>query len=376
MPVLKNKEEWSYLTGEERLDDWIRYHYGFEIVSVEPMGGVLKLETDQGFFVLKRVRLKEKDRWHQIAKLADYLSKQKKLMFTMPKPVWTKRKNIAFDGYRYQYVLLPWVEGVTPQLNKEEEWRHFSTCMASFHLATARFEARKMPDPWKRIGNWSTWWRYVYKQMEIFHLAAKWTSVPTELDETWREISDYSLGLMNNLIKYSQKTDIDKLCLKTAKYGKVSHGRWHRRNLLIKPDGTFALIDWNEMVSDVRAADIADWLLYAYGRTQRPEVMKTILSGYQEKSELTDADYVLIYARLLFPNRLVRHLRHVYLNEKSPGNLTIRLVDSAIQMEQKKMNLLKCYAQLVRDHFHASLPEIDWIHEKEDQSSQGFDRFR
>jgi hypothetical protein len=66
MPVLKNKEEWAFLTGEERLDDWIRYHYGLDLVSVEPVGGVLKLETDQGFFVLKRVRMREKDRWHRL----------------------------------------------------------------------------------------------------------------------------------------------------------------------------------------------------------------------------------------------------------------------------------------------------------------------
>jgi Ser/Thr protein kinase RdoA (MazF antagonist) len=130
------------------------------------------------------------------------------------------------------------------------------------------------------------------------------------------------------------------------------------------------------MVADVRAADLADWLMYAYGRTQSPEVIKTILNGYQEASELTDADYALIYARLLFPGRLVRHLRNVYLNEKKPGNFTVRLVHQAILTEQKKTNLLKCYAQLVRDHFHASIPEIDWIHKKEDPVPEGGDRFR
>ncbi|KFZ41028.1 hypothetical protein [Thermoactinomyces sp. Gus2-1] len=94
MPVLKNKEEWAFLTGEERLDDWIRYHYGLDLVSVEPVGGVLKLETDQGFFVLKRVRMREKDRWQQIARLADFLSMEKGLSFRMPNPVRTKRKKL------------------------------------------------------------------------------------------------------------------------------------------------------------------------------------------------------------------------------------------------------------------------------------------
>ncbi|MBA4549221.1 phosphotransferase [Thermoactinomyces intermedius] len=376
MPVLKNKEEWAFLTGEERLDDWIRYHYGLDLVSVEPVGGVLKLETDQGFFVLKRVRMREKDRWEQIARLADFLSRQKGLSFTMPKPVPTKRKKISFDGYRYPYVLLPWLEGETPQLNKAEEWRLLSREMASFHLATAGFETRRMPDQWNRIGKWGDWWLQVYKEMEIFHLAARWTSVPTELDEIWRKVSHYSLGLMKNLLKYSGKTELDRLSLETAKYGNISHGRWHRRNLLIQPDGNFAFIDWNEMVADVRAADLADWLLYAYGRTQSPEVIKTILSGYQEASELTNADYALIYARLLFPGQLVRHLRNVYLNDKKPGDFTVRLVHQAILTEQKKTNLLKCYAQLVRNHFHASIPEIEWIHKKEDPLPEGGDRFR
>ncbi|MBA4602759.1 phosphotransferase [Thermoactinomyces mirandus] len=364
MPAFKRTEDWAYLTGEERLGDWLSLHYGLVLQSIEPVGGVVRLDTDQGVYVLKRVRFGEKDRWQGIRELADFLSGKKDRKVIIPPPILTQGRKTFFEGYRYPYVLLPWIEGVTPTLTEAEVWRNLSRDMAYFHLSTKEFAPVKIMEKWNRLGNWHPWWSKVYEQMEIFHLAANWTSIPTETDETWLNISSYSMGIMENLLKYYEQIDGEKLCQESAAYGKVCHGRWHRNNLLIDPDGVTVLLDWNEAVLDVRTADIADWLLYAYGRTSSREVMKIILSGYQEVSPLTEGDYALIYARLLFPGRLIRHLQNVYLNQSKPRDSTIRHIRKAIEIEEKKIRVLSVYAQLVRNHFQQTFPEIDWIHEK------------
>lgn len=364
MPVLKSREDWAHLTGEERLDDWLSLHYGLVLRSVEPVGGVVRLETDQGSYGLKRVRIGEKDRWQGIRELTDFLSDQPNRKIIIPQPILTQRRKTYFEGYRFPYVLLPWIDGVAPLLTKASVWRNLSRDMASFHLSTSKFTPAKIPEKWNRLTNWESWWTRVYEQMEIFHLAANWTSIPTEMDETWLNISSYSMGIMENLLKYYERIDGKKLCEEAAAYGKVCHGRWHKDNLLIDPSGVTVLLDWNEAILDVRAADIADWLLYAYGRTSSREVMKIILSGYQEVSPLTEGDYALIYARLLFPDRLIRHLQNVYLNQSKPRDTTIRQIRKAIVIEEQKIKVLSDYAQLVRNHFQKTFPEIDWIHEK------------
>ncbi len=368
MPVLKSREDWAYLTGEERLDDWLGLHYGLVLRSVEPIGGIVRLKTDQGSYCLKRVRIGEKDRWQIIRELTDFLSDHPSRKIIIPPPILTQRQKLFFEGYRFPYVLLPWIEGVTPPLTKASVWKSLSKDMASFHLSTKKFTPAKVPEKWNRLKDWGSWWSKVYEQMEIFHLAANWTSIPTEMDETWLDISSYSMSIMENLLKYYERIDGKKLCQEASEYGKVCHGRWHRGNLLIHPDGVTVLLDWNEAVLDVRAADIADWLLYAYGRTSNPEVMKIILSGYQEVSPLTEADYSLIYARMLFPNGLIRHLQNVYLNQSKPRDITIRQIRKAIKIEEKKIKVLSVYAQLVRSHFQKTFPEIDWIYEKGNHS--------
>ncbi|MGA8943224.1 MAG: hypothetical protein WB502_10965, partial [Thermoactinomyces sp.] len=185
MPVLRNREDWICLTGEERLDDWLWLHYRLALRSIEPVGGVARLETDQGTFALKRVRFGEKERWQGVRELTDFLSGRPDRKIIIPPPVLTQRGKTCFEGYRFSYVLLPWMEGVPPSLTKADVWRKVSRDMAFFHLSTKEFVPAKIPEKWNRLGKWESWWSRVYEQMEIFHLAANWTSIPTEMDEMW-----------------------------------------------------------------------------------------------------------------------------------------------------------------------------------------------
>ena len=119
----------------------------------------------------------------------------------MPNPVRTKRKKDFFDGYRYPYVLLPWLEGETPQLNKAEEWRQLSRGMASFHLATAGFETGKCPIRGTGLGNGAIGGCKCIKKWKFSIWRPKWTAVPTELDEIWRESFPLFAGLDEKFVK-------------------------------------------------------------------------------------------------------------------------------------------------------------------------------
>jgi CotS family spore coat protein len=350
----------SELTGEDRLEILLHYHYGIKVENAKPIRGIVRLQTDQGTYVLKRVKPGEKDRWRLIKHVAEHLKQKEEKSVTIPEPLVTRTKKIYFDGFRYAYLVLPWIEGKTVSLDRLDEWAQVSESLSLLHQATSDFEPKKEHTEYSRLSARESYLKKALQQVEIFHLAAKWTSYPTDLDRTWLDISGYTIGMMENMLKYYQKIGGDQVSRETIPFGKICHSRLHRHNLL-KAGERPVFIDWNEMVLDVRAADLADWLMYAYGRTGSRDVLRAILTGYQQAAPLNEPEYSLIYAQFLFPGKLIRLLQSVYLNQTITETAAVSRVRTAIEVEEKKEGLLKMYANLVKEHFGVTIPQLDWL---------------
>ncbi|MBH8608348.1 phosphotransferase [Thermoactinomyces sp. CICC 10521] len=353
----------SELTGEEQLEMLLHYHYGFHVKEAKPIRGIVRLRTDQGTYVLKRVKPGEKDRWHLIKQVAEHVNGKQEKRVTLPEPLDTGAKKLYFDGFRYAYVLLPWMEGETVSLSGLDEWARLSESLSLLHQATADFQPSKEHAEYSRLSAKESHLKKALQQIEIFHLAAKLTSYPSDLDRTWLDISGYTIGMMENMIKYYQKINGDEACRETVKFGKICHSRLHRHNLLQAGEQS-VFLDWNEMTLDVRTADLADWLMYAYGCTGSPGVLQAILAGYQQVAPLDESEYSLIYAQFLFPGKLTRLLQNVYLNQTLSETAAVSRVRTAIDIEEKKEGLLKMYANVVKDHFGVTIPQLDWLETK------------
>lgn len=348
-------------TGEERLEDFLKHHYGIRLQGAEPIRGVLKLETDHGRFVLKRVRRGEKDRWRLIDELAKHVARAEPDQNRIPSPILTESAHPYFNGYRYSYVLLPWIEANPISLNTAESWKNASRALASFHQSTRGFVPAYLYRKYQHTSKWLYEWDRAYRQLEVYQLAAKWATSPTRADLSWLDTAAYTTGMMENLLEYYHKIDGDNSCRSSIQHGKVCHNNVHRHNLLTDQQKQTHFVDWNEMVLDVRTRDIAQWLLYAYGRTGSQAVLTSIIQGYQEVAPLDESEYPLIYARFLFPEKLFKVLESVYQEQTLSINSAAPTIHQAAQMEEKKVGLLRQYTALVKDHFHITIPQIDWI---------------
>ncbi|MBA4493718.1 phosphotransferase [Paenactinomyces guangxiensis] len=354
-------EEVTQLTGEKRLPDLLKNHYQIQVLGAKPMGGVLKLETDQGLFVLKRVRHGEKDRWRMVSELAKHVAKSKPDRTGIPTPVPTTSEQPLFNGYRFSYVLLPWIDANLVSLSQIEDWKRTSRDLAHFHQSTRGFVPTVPYRKYQHTGKWMPEWERSLGQLEIFQMAAKWTDTPTETDQYWLETSAYTKAILENLIGYYQKIGGDKLCKNTVQYGKACHYNLHRHNLLTDARGRTHLVDWNETVLDVRTRDLAKWLLYGYGRTGSRAVLTSILQGYQEIAPLDEAEYPLLYARLLFPEKLLRLLQGIYDQQSISIESAAPDVRRAAYMEEKKTDLLRLFPIIVKEEFNVSIPQLDWL---------------
>jgi CotS family spore coat protein len=351
-------EEIKSWTGESRLDDYLLSFYNLRIIQAKPMGGVLYLKTDQGPMALKRVRKGQKDRFKLILELSEHLEK---IDLIIPTPILTAIGKPYFDGFHYSYVLMPWIKANPVQLLRLEEWQQVSRFLAFFHKTTKNFTPSYSYRKYQETGKWLATFKQTYRQLELFQIAARWTNLPTEVDKTWLSYASYIKGITENLIEYYLKIGGDKTCKETVSYSRVCHNNIHRKNLLITHDDQIYLIDWNDVTFNTRSADLARWLQYAYGRTGSIEVLKWILRAYQEVSPLIESEYALIYTQLLFPHHLFRVLKAFYSEQTLGVESAKPYFRCAAKIEGKKLDLLKKYTFLIRENWHISVPEVDWM---------------
>jgi Ser/Thr protein kinase RdoA (MazF antagonist) len=350
----------SEMTGEKRLPELLEHHYGLQLREAVPVGGVLKLSTDRGEFALKRVRPGEKARWILVSELARHLAEGENGP-RIPEPLPTDTGKVWFEGFRFAYVMLPWLKGEPIRPDTSAEWKDVSRELARLHLSTCGFKPKKPDKGLNVAGKWRKWWEKDLEQLNILRLAAKWTSTPTETDRAWLRMARYAMGVMENLLRYYEKIGGDEIAEKLLEYGRVNHGRLHRRNILRELDGTVRFVDWNEMTLDVPTGDLAAWLSYAYGRTGSSAVLAAILEGYGEIRPIGEEEHALIYARLLYPESLVRLMGKVYLGQSAENGPEVARVLAVSEMERRKTELLAMYADLAKQEFGVAVPEIDWI---------------
>ncbi|SFI87152.1 phosphotransferase [Thermoflavimicrobium dichotomicum] len=353
--MMENVIKW---TGESRLNEFLQYHYDLRIIRAKPLAGVLNIETDQGAFVLKRIRPGQKDRWQFILELGDYLE-QKDVM--IPKPILTKNKKPFFNGFHHRYVLLPWIDAQPVRLHHLDEWKQVSRYLAFVHQSSQDFVPTLFHRKFQQTGRWSSQFKQAHRQIELFQLAAKWTHQPTDADITWLDYATYTQGIMENLLEYFTKMGGDSVCKETAQYGNICHNNLHRGNIVSDREQQIYLVDWADVICDIRVRDLTQWLLYAYGRTGSIRVLSTILSGYQEMTPLSESEFALIYVQMLFPEQLFQVLKAIYGEQSLSLDQAKPYILAAAQKEEKKLVLLKKFVKLVKKKWKISIPEIDWI---------------
>lgn len=362
METLEIMEAVSEWTGEDRLDDLLSHHYGLNLLKAKPVGGVLRIKTDRGSFAIKRVRQGEKERWRMLAEWKKYLNEGNKTMG--PLPEMTLSNKPFFRGFRHSYVLLPWVRGNDAVLRQKEDWEQVTTKLAELHEASKGFTPSSSYRELSHTGRWMNKWEKEVQLSEIFHLAAKWTTSPTVADRFWLRTASYTTSLLENLMEYYDKIDGDKICVEAEESGKLCHGNLHGSNIIQDKNGDIQFVDWNEAIFNVRAHDLAQWIMYAFGRTGSKEVMKSILSRYNEISPLAVDEYSLIYARLLYPERLIRTLEAIYEKDEHQENhpMAATVIKKLTKMEEKKEILFQAFSSLVKEEYKIRIPVLDWMH--------------
>lgn len=344
-------------TGEERIGELLKAHYGLFLEGAVPVGGVLKIETNRGIFALKRAGEGGERHWQGVDELGRHLVAVN--ADRIPLPLRTRSGRVTFTGYVQSYVLLPWIKGKPIPYASPKDFTDVSRRLARFHAGTRGF--RPSGGRFHFRDSWTRNWKRAIDRIGLYRVAVDWSGAPSEADFVFRDAAPYAEGMAENALRYLQRTGVDPLSPEIIRRGRVCHGNLHGGNLLRDARGAVRFIDWNRMAWDARARDIAQWLLYAYGRTGSLDLVSVLLREYQHADPLKEEELVLIYALMLYPHRLMRVLDRIYGEQSLPLDQAPFQLTEAIAVEEKKLPLMGRFPDLVKEVLGWRIPRVDWL---------------
>lgn len=363
------REKVARWTGEARIGDLLLAHYRLRLEGAVPVGGVIRLDTRQGSFALKRAGEGGERRWREVEELGKHLFAAKAIR--IPIPLRTRSGRLTFAGYVHNYVLLPWIAGKPIAFARPRDFQDVSRGLARLHEGARGFPLLSKGADIR--ASWIRLWEKAIQRMGLYRVAVEWSGRSVDVDSVLRDAAPYAEGMITNALQYLHRTQVDSLSPEVALQGRVCHGNLHGGNLLRDEQGSVRFIDWNRMAWDARARDVAQWLLYAYGRTGDLDLLGLLLQDYQHANPLREEELYLIYALFLYPHRLVRVLDRIYGEQSLPPNQAASHLMQAVSAEEKKFPLLRGFPHLVKETFGRSLPRVDWL-ERVSGNAGGFRR--
>lgn len=350
-------EEVACRTGEKRIGELLQVHFGLRLQDAVPVGGVLKIWTNRGTFALKRAGEGGESHWRGVEALGKHLLSTE--AGKIPIPLRTRSGQLTFAGYVQNYVLLPWILAKPISFTRPKDFSDVSRGLARLHAGVRGFhpfsDAFHFQLPWPCV------WEKAINRIELYRTAVEWSQSPVGTDSVFRDAAPYAEGMVTNALQYFHRSGVDPLSSEIIRQGRVCHGNLHGGNLLRDVRGSVRFIDWNRMTWDLRARDVAQWLLYAYGRTGSLDLLAALLKEYHQTNPLKEEELHLIYALFLYPHRLMRVLDRIYGEQSLPLDRATFHLNQALAVEEKKLPLLRRFPALVKGTLGRSIPRVDWL---------------
>ncbi len=334
----------------------LEHHYRTRLIAAKPVNRSIKVKTEQGEFLLKRLQSEGEKRWKLLQEIAEY-SSEKKGKQSIPTPVQTMQGKISFAAMHGKYILLPWINGDLITFTRGKHWRRTARAMAEMHQGSGGFVPSRTGRAFEHAGNWSFIWQHLFKQIDGYDAS----SSADPVDQAWMRQRSYTAGMLETALKYLEKAGGDALCQELRREGSVCHGNIRVGHVIRDEQKHMHFLSWDQAVLDIRSRDIAHLLNYAFRKTGESDIISTILYGYQQISPLKEPEYALIYTRLLFPDSMIRRLDQIYRQRRFSPQKAVKSFASSARKEEMKTKLLKEFPSIVKKEFGVLIPEVDWL---------------
>jgi CotS family spore coat protein len=321
--------------------------YGIQIGNVQIRNKILYIETNIGPLALKKSTLTREELELQFAILL-HLSNKGYKQFS--KIISTQdNKGYAQVGEQI-YSLTSWVTGYHPNFTLTNNIDLGAHTLASFHRAATGYHE---PVHWQKrrlYGIWPMRFRYRLSHLQWYQHCIRARGVRNEFDQLFMEQVDHFLLQGYRVIDRLRNPVYYALATEARKQGTVCHHDFAYHNILVDPDSTAWLIDFDYCILDMQVHDLGNMISrhVKYTKWCLDDVSRILLIYHQEKA-LLPAELEMLVSLIEFPQDFwqVAWAKYNEVSMHRPESLLLRL-KKTLENEQAKQNFLAELSDLVK----------------------------
>lgn len=290
-------------------------HYNFDIMHIEKIRSVYKLQTSLGNICLKQMKHGEiKCRNGYI--LSEEL---KKLGYNnVVKYLKTKDSKIYVKYKKYYFYATEWINGTECDLDDINEAVRCSKLLADFHKAASKTckDSLKLKN---NIKNWSQIFNSNLADIQSFKKKIKEKKLRDEFDLLYLSYVDdfYQRGLL--ALDYLKQSNYNNLVKSTDVNKAVCHNSFYYQNIM-KSNGEYYLIDLDSLIIDLQINDLGKFirrLMYKKDYQWDFQKAKLIIEAYSSENELTSEELEIMLALIMFPHKFWKLGKKKYVKNKN-----------------------------------------------------------
>ncbi|WP_147675276.1 hypothetical protein [Numidum massiliense] len=345
---------------EPRLTELMAYHYDLTVRGVRPAPHGWHLVTDRGLVTMCPVKNRKKAYWEWLDGLLAHLRQQG--LTQLPHLVRTQRGKLSFSGFRGNYALWLNKEGQPCQWRDAATWSRVAQTLAAIHRASRDMSLASAPRRVLTRRNWRARWEEDLAFLTTVRTACTVVTNRTAVDRLWLNSYTYVATLLETARNYLDRLGSERDVRASLKRGTVTQRHLSRKMWVRRASGAYSYLDWDDTVVDSPVTDLAQHIHLAAGkRSVFIERLHHLLGGYETVNPLKENDWGLLYARLLYPEQLVRAVSRIYLQRGISEEDAATHLARALEEQRRREYHLRLIPSLFKDTFHRSIPEVDWL---------------
>jgi len=345
----------------------VKEHYGLNVLECREIGSRTMLVTDRGIHYLYSCPAVYRYKKKFIEKVQKHLGQHCEHGLLPVTKTVDGQQYILQDDEVYFLQL-----GVREAVPIEPAFDIGQT-LAKFHMGTAGFTGERLFYPYRSLGNWPSMWRKKLRQYSGYRDEMDQRGGFTPFDEYLLTSYTYVHHIGELSVLYLQDGGYNQVIKDTAAYGKIAYQNFDEGYLLFADNGKrYFAGEWSWVI-DMRARDVGQWIKSEIRKEGwNEERIGQFLDGYNSCATLSNEEYAVIFALLLYPGRFLK-IVETYRALSAEERESVDFSDWRDMLDEELINMesgLRNYPTFVASRYGAALPPIEWLWRTADEETE------
>lgn len=320
----------------------IERQFEIKIECFKPNKGVYFLKTNKGNKCLKRIN-------YGIQKLLFVYAAKEHLIKNNFNTVDKYCLNIEGNPYAIVnedvYTLSEWIEGRECDFQNKNEIVDASRNLAFMHIASKGYEPPENSKLKTDLGRWPHLMEKRIKSFDKMKEMSRKAYNKKIFDFNYIKFMDFNKTIGKRAVSILAKSNYMDLCSIAEDERSFCHHDYTYNNIIIDGNNNYNIIDFDYCKREIRIYDISNFMIKVLKRVNWDiEYCKLIINAYNEVNPLSEGEYRVLFAFLLFPQRFWRLSNRYYYNEVNWSENTFNnKLEELIAEKDKYMNFIELF---------------------------------